>query len=295
MQSATNSSPELPLSSEGGWERVIRPRQGIASLDVKELWYYRELLVFLIWRNILIRYKQTAIGIAWAVAQPLLTMLVLTFVFKNLAGMESADAPYAIMTLAAILPWTLFANALTAGSNSVVAAGHMVRKIYFPRLFIPAADGLSGLLDFLLSLILLFLMMGIFLVLGENIAFRWHLLLLPVFTLVALLAALGVSFWFSALNVKYRDVKYVIPFITRMGIYISPVGFMSAVVPEQWRFAYSLNPMVGVIDGFRWAILGSNFEPYWPGFWASIGVVVVIFVGGLFFYRATEKTFADVI
>jgi lipopolysaccharide transport system permease protein len=284
------SFAETTADYSGSWTRVIRPRRGLVALDFGELWRYRELLVFLVWRNILIRYKQTVIGVAWALVQPVLTMVVFTVVFGNLARLPSGGAPYAVLTFAAIVPWQFFANGLSAGSNSVVAAGNMVRKVYFPRLFIPLADCLSGSLDFAISLTLLLGLMAWF-----EMPITPTLLLLPVFALVAILTALGASLWLSALNVKYRDVKYIVPFLVQAGLYVSPVGFMSTIVPEQWRFWYHLNPLVGVIDGFRWAILGPTFTPDWRGFALSMVIVATILSSGLLYFRKTESTFADVI
>jgi lipopolysaccharide transport system permease protein len=271
-------------------ERVLRPRHGFAAINFAELWRYRELFVILSWRDILIRYKQTYLGIAWAVLQPVLTTVVFTVVFGRFAKFPSNGAPYAIMTFAALLPWQFFSNALSESSNSLVASSNMISKIYFPRLIIPASAVLSGLADFSIALVILF---GLMLYYG--VGFHLYLLLLPLFLLVAFLAAFSAGVWLSALNVKYRDVKYIVPFFTRMGLYASPVGFLSTIVPERWRFWYSLNPMVGVIDGFRWCILGEKFEPYWPGIFASLGVIIVLLATGLFYFRSTEKTFADVI
>lgn len=272
------------------YERVIRRRSGLIGVGFGELWQYRELLFFLAWRDILVRYKQTVIGVAWALIQPVMTMIVFTVVFGNIGKFPSGDAPYAVMTFAAILPWQFFANAMSQSSNSVVGAANMVQKVYFPRLIIPVSATLSGALDFLISLCLLFVLM-----LGYQVPFRLHLLWLPLFAVCALLAALSVGFWLSALNVRYRDVKYIVPFIVSMGLYLSPVGFMSTVVPEPWRQWSNLNPMVGVIDGFRWAVLGPQFEPDWTGFAIGMGVVCVLLVTGLLYFRSTEKTFADVI
>lgn len=271
-------------------ETIIRPKKGIVGIDFHELWRYRELLFFLAWRDVLIRYKQAAIGILWAVIQPVVTMIVFTVIFGKLAKLPSNDVPYSIMTLAAILPWLFFSTALTQGSNSVVGAQAMVQKIYFPRLYIPMATMLAATVDFAISLVILFGMM-----LWFQVPFRVEFLLLPVFFGVAFLSALGLSLFFSALNVKYRDVRLAMPFVVRIGMYISPVGFMSSVIPDKWRFWYSLNPIVGVIDGFRWAILGDRFVPYWPGFWASIAVTALMFAVGIYFFRYTEKTFADII
>jgi len=289
-------SETAPLEAESHedasepWTHIIRPKRGLVPLDLAELWRYRELLVFFVWRNILIRYKQTAIGVAWALVQPVVTMVVFTVIFGQLANLPSNGAPYALLTAAAVLPWQFFSNGLTAGSNSVVAASNMVRKVYFPRLFIPLADCLSGSLDFMISLVLLTGLMWWY---GATLT--WTLLLLPLFTMVAALAAFGASLWLSALNVKYRDVKYIVPFLAQAGLYVSPVGFMSSVVPEQWRVWYHLNPMVGVIEGFRWAVLGPAFEPDWRGFGLSLSILAAVLVSGLYYFRRTERTFADVI
>jgi lipopolysaccharide transport system permease protein len=271
-------------------ERVIRRKRGLVAIDFKELWRYRELFWFLSWRDILVRYKQTVIGIAWAVLQPLLTMVVFTLVFGRLAKLPSHDAPYAVMTFAALLPWQFFANAMSQSSNSLVGSAHIISKVYFPRLIIPASATLSGVVDFLISLVVLLGLM-----IWYGVPLRIHLLLLPLFFIVGFLAAFAVGLWLSALNVKYRDVKYVTPFLVRMGLFVSPVGFMSSVVPQKWQSWYNLNPMVGVIDGFRWCILGPRFEPYWPGFWISLTIVILLLISGAYYFRYTEKTFADVI
>ena len=285
-----------PAESAAGSEpmRLLRPRTGLIGLNLAELWRYRELFLFLTWRDILVRYKQTALGISWALLQPFLTMVVFTVVFGRLARFPSNGSPYAVMTLAALLPWQFFANALSESSNSLVASSNMISKVYFPRLIIPASSVLSGLLDFLISLALLFGMM-----LWYRVPFRANLLLLPVFLMAAFLTAFAAGVWLSALNVKYRDVKYVVPFFTRIGLYVCPVGFMSSLVFDKFgsriHFLYSLNPMVGVIDGFRWCVLGAGFEPYWPGFAASLGAALLILGCGVVYFRTTEKRFADVI
>lgn len=271
-------------------EKVIRPKRGLVPVDFKELWNYRELLWFLTMRTVLVQYKQTALGILWAVIQPIFTMLVFTVIFGKVAKLPSEGVPYAIMTLAAILPWQFFAQALQRGSESVVGAQAMVEKVYFPRLFIPMSATLSAGVDFLISFLILAVMM-----VWYQVPVRFHLLLIPAFSLLAFTTALGVSLWFSALNVTFRDVKHAMPFVIRIGMYISPVGFMSSIIPEKWRFWYSLNPLVGIIDGFRWAILGDKFEPYWPGFWVSTTMVLMIFATGVYFFRYMEKKFADVI
>ena len=275
-------------------ERVIRPQHGLIAVNFGELWRYRELFGFLAWRDILIRYKQTYLGVAWAVLQPFLTTLVFVLVFEKLGKFDSKGAPYAVMTFAAMLPWQFFANALSESSNSIVASSNMISKIYFPRLIIPASAVLSGLVDFLIGLVILFVLMILF-----GVKFQLHLLLLPLFLFIAFAAAFSTGVWLSALNVKYRDVKYIVPFFTRMGLYVSPVGFLSTLILDKFGpkvfFAYSLNPMVGVIDGFRWCVLGGSFEPYWPGVGASLAVVAILAVTGVVYFRSTEKTFADVI
>jgi lipopolysaccharide transport system permease protein len=268
----------------------IRPSRGWVRLDVAELWRYRELLAFLAWRDILVLYRQTVIGVAWAILQPVATMVVFTVVFGHFARMSSNGMPYAVMTFAAILPWQLFSAAVSASSSSVVGAAGMITKVYFPRLIIPVSSTLTGVLDFAISCVVLLLLMA-----GYGMPFRPHLLLLPAFALLGFLAALGAGLWLCALNVRYRDVRYAVPFLLRLGLFVCPVGYLTTVVPEKWRLLYSLNPMVGVIDGFRWAVLGPGFEPFWPGFWASVAAVAIVLVSGAHFFRATERTFADVI
>jgi lipopolysaccharide transport system permease protein len=275
-------------------ERVIRPRHGLIAVNFAELWRYRELFGFLAWRDILIRYKQTYLGVAWAVLQPFLTTVVFVLVFQKLGNFDSKGAPYAVMTFAALLPWQFFANALSESSGSLVASSNMISKIYFPRLIIPASAVLSGLADFLIGAVILLAMM-----LFYGVKFLPQMLLLPVFLLIAFAAAFAAGVWLSALNVKYRDVKYIVPFFTRIGLYVSPVGFLSTLILEKFGpgvyFAYSLNPMVGVIEGFRWCILGDKFVPYWPGIGASVAMIALIAVTGIFYFRSTEKTFADLI
>ncbi|MBU6300859.1 MAG: ABC transporter permease [Verrucomicrobia bacterium] len=275
-------------------ERVIRPARGLVPIDFAELWRYRELFLFLSWRDILIRYKQTALGIAWAVLQPLLNTFVFVLVFDKLGNFDSKGAPYAVMALAGLIPWQFFANALGESSNSLVASSNMVTKIYFPRLIIPASAVLSGVVDLLVSLMILAVTM-----LWFGLPFRWSLLGLPLFLLIAFSAAFAAGVWLSALNVNYRDVKYVVPFFTRMGIYLSPVGYLSTLILDKFgpgvHFLYCLNPMVGVIDGFRWCILGDAFQPNLQGLAASGIATMLLLVTGMFYFRSTEKTFADVI
>ena len=256
----------------------------------KDLWRYRELFYFLAWRDILVRYKQTAIGIAWALIRPFLTMVVFTFVFGNLAKLPSEGAPYPILVFAAMLPWQFFSNALSECSNSLITNSNLISKVYFPRLIVPASAVIVSFVDFLISgMILLALMIW------YNFVPDWRILTLPLFILIAFVAAMGVGLWLAALNVEYRDFRYIVPFIVQFGLYVSPVGFSSNIVPERWRLLYSLNPMVGVIDGFRWAILGGESRLYWPGFALSVGLVGLLFTSGIWYFRKMERTFADVI
>lgn len=257
----------------------------------KDLWRYRELFYFLAWRDILVRYKQTVIGVAWALVRPLLTMLVFTVVFGKLAKLPAdAGAPYPIMVFAAMLPWQFFASAFTEAGNSLIASANMISKVYFPRLIIPTSAVIVSFVDFLISLAIL---VGLMLWYGYLPGIR-ILGMLP-FMLVAAVLSLGAGLWIAALNVRYRDFRYIVPFVVQMGLYISPVGFSSSIVPDQWRLLYSLNPMVGVIEGFRWAILGGSYQMYWPGFVLSLLIVALLFGSGIYYFRKTEKTFADVI
>lgn len=256
----------------------------------QDLWRYRELFYFLAWRDILVRYKQTAIGIAWALIRPFLTMVVFTVVFGKLANLPSGGAPYPILVFAAMLPWQFFANALSECSNSLIINSNLISKVYFPRLIVPISAVIVSFVDFMVSGIIL---LG--LIAWYNYVPDWRILTLPLFVAIAFAAAIGSGLWLAALNVEYRDFRYVVPFIVQFGLYISPVGFSSSVVPEQWRLLYSLNPMVGVIDGFRWAILGNNATIYWPGFALSLALVLFLLLSGIWYFRKTERTFADVI
>jgi len=256
----------------------------------RDLWRYRELFYFLAWRDILVRYKQTAIGIAWALIRPLLTMIVFTVVFGRIAKMPSNGVPYPILVLAAMLPWQFFSTALSEASSSLVGNANLISKVYFPRLIIPAGAVITSMVDFLISFGLL---------IGLMVWYRfipdWRVLTLPGLTIIAFLAALGPGLYLTALNVKYRDFRYVIPFVVQFGLFVSPVGFTSAVIPDRWRLLYSLNPMVGVIDGFRWAICPSAAGFNLPGFFLSMAVVTSMLWLGIWYFRKTEKTFADVI
>lgn len=256
----------------------------------KDLWRYRELFYFLAWRDILVRYKQTTIGIAWSVIRPFLTMIVFTLVFGKIAKLPSEGAPYPIMVYAALLPWQFFSNSMTEASNSLIDNSNLLAKVYFPRLVIPASSVIVSLVDFIISLVILALLM-----VWYGFVPSWKLMSMPLFLLLAFSASCGFSLWFSALNVKYRDFRYVIPFIVQFGLYISPVGFTSAIVPEKWRLFYSVNPMVGVIDGFRWAILGGEIRIYWPGFLLSMALTVIVLVTGVRYFRKTERILADII
>ena len=256
----------------------------------RDLWRYRELFYFLAWRDILVRYKQTVIGLAWALIRPLLTMIVFVFVFGKLAKLPSEGVPYPILVFAALLPWQFFSNAFTEAGNSLISNASMISKVYFPRLVVPASAVIVSFVDFLISGIIL-----VGLMVWYGFAPDWRIFTLPLFIFIAFAAAMGAGLWIAALNVKYRDFRYIIPFVVQFGLYVSPVGFSSNIVPEKWRLLYSINPMVGVIDGFRWAILGGNTQLYWPGFLLSLSLVLVILVTGIIYFRKTEKTFADVI
>ena len=256
----------------------------------RDLWRYRELFYFLAWRDILVRYKQTVIGLAWALIRPLLTMIVFVFVFGKLAKLPSEGVPYPILVFAALLPWQFFSNAFTEAGNSLISNASMISKVYFPRLVVPTSAVIVSFIDFLISGIIL-----VGLMVWYGFAPDWRIFTLPLFIIIAFAAAMGAGLWIAALNVKYRDFRYIIPFVVQFGLYISPVGFSSNIVPEKWRLLYSINPMVGVIDGFRWAILGGNTQLYWPGFLLSLSLVLVILITGIVYFRKTEKTFADVI
>lgn len=270
-------------------ELIIEPGQANTRYW-RDLWRYRELFYFLAWRDILVRYKQTVLGITWAIIQPFLTMLVLTVVFGRIAKLPSDGAPYPILVFAALLPWQFFSQALAAASNSLVGNANLISKLYFPRIIIPGSAVITSGADFLISAGFLVILMIWF-----GFAPSLRIFALPLFTLLALGAALGAGIWLSALNVRYRDFKYIVPFLLQIGLYISPVGYSSSRIPEQWRLLYSLNPLVGVIDGFRWAILGGQSSLYLPAMILSVLTVTILLVSGMRYFRATERTFADVI
>jgi lipopolysaccharide transport system permease protein len=256
----------------------------------QDLWRYRELFYFLAWRDILVRYKQTAIGIVWALIRPFLTMVVFTIVFGRLANLPSEGAPYPILVFSAMLPWQFFANSLSECSNSLISNANLLSKVYFPRLVVPTSAVVVSFVDFMISGIILLALMAWY-----NFVPSWRILTLPLFIAVAFAASMGAGLWLASLNVQYRDFRFIVPFIVQFGLYISPVGFSSTVVPLQWRFLYSLNPMVGVIDGFRWAILGGKSQLYLPGFILSMALVALLLASGIWYFRKMERMFADVI
>ena len=256
----------------------------------RDLWRYRELFYFLSLRDILVRYKQTTIGFAWALIRPFLIMIVFTIVFGKLAKLPSDNAPYPILVFAALLPWQFFAVAFSEAGNSLIANANMVSKVYFPRIIVPISAIIVSFVDFLISALIL---VGLMIWYGFLPDLR--ILTLPLFIFVAFAATLGSGLWMAALNVKYRDFRYVIPFVVQLGLYISPIGFSSGIVTEKWRLVYSLNPMVGVIDGFRWAILGGETQIYWPGFFLSLTLVSLLLVSGIYYFRKTERVLADFI
>jgi lipopolysaccharide transport system permease protein len=257
----------------------------------RDLWAYRELFAILAWRDLAVRYKQTVIGAAWAVIRPFLTMLIFTLVFGRLAHMPTVGAaPYPLMVFAGMLPWFLFSTILSDASASLVANANLIGKVYFPRLIVPAATIAVALVDFAISFVLMLAMMAWFRFMPD-----WRILFLPAFIVLAVLASLGPALWLTAMNVKYRDFRYIIPFVLQFGIYVSPVGFATKAVPDQWRLLYSLNPAVGVIDGFRWCLLGGQAHLYMPGFLLSLGVVAAFLWIGVTYFRHTERTFADLL
>ena len=270
-------------------ELIIEP--GRASRQYwRDLWRYRELFCFLAWRDILIRYKQTVVGIAWSLLRPLLTMVVFVFVFGKLARLPSSGVPYPILVFAALLPWQFFSNALSECGNSLVSNANLISKVYFPRLVVPASAVITSFVDFLISAVFLAVLMVLY-----QFPPTWRICALPFFVLLAFAATLGGGLWLAALTVRYRDFRFIIPFIVQFGFFISPVGYSSEVVPEPWRPFYALNPMVGVIDGFRWCIYGRNHELYGPALISSILMIGVCLWSGLVYFRRTERSFADVI
>jgi len=267
----------------------IEPTQGFASLRLSELWAYRELLYFLIWRDVKVRYKQTVLGVAWAVIQPVMTMIVFSVFFGKLAKLSSDGVPYPLFAFAALVPWTLFSNGLTQGTNSLVGSSNLIKKVYFPRLIIPAATVIAGVVDFLIAFGVLLILMILY-----GIAPTGNILWLPALLVLTVVTSLGITLWLSALNVQYRDVKYVIPFLTQIWMFATPIAYSSSLLSEPWRSVYGLNPMVGVVEGFRWALLGTNTS---PGLMilASATASILLLVSGAYYFRRMEKTFADVV
>lgn len=278
----SESQPAVPVIR-------IEPSKGWVSLGLKELWEYRELLYFLVWRDIKVRYKQTLLGAAWAIIQPFFTMVVFSLFFGKLAKIPSDGVPYPIFAYAALVPWTFFANGLNQSSNSLVGSAQLITKVYFPRLAVPIATVFSGIVDFALAFSVLLGMMFYY-----NLTPTVNALWLPLFLLLALAAALGVGLWLSAMNVKFRDVRYVVPFVTQFWMFSTPIAYPSSLLSEPWRTIYGLNPMVGVVEGFRWALLGTNTSPG-PIILASSLTTLAILIGGAYYFRRMEKTFADIV
>jgi len=268
----------------------IRPSRGWIALQLRELWFYRELIYFLIWRDVKVRYKQTALGAAWAIIQPFFTMIVFTLFFGTLGGFnKTVPINYSIYTYAALVPWTFFANGLSQASNSLVGNANLIKKVYFPRLVVPIAAVLSGIVDFVLAFVVLIGMM-----LYYNVPLTANVLWLPFFLVLALVTSLGVGLWLSALNVEFRDVRYVVPFLIQIWQFASPIAYPSTIVPEKWRLLYGINPIAGVVEGFRWALLGTGSAPGMIVL-ASTLAALAILVSGAFYFRRMEKTFADVV
>jgi len=279
MGSTTSSIPSSQIEPATRWP----------SIDLRELWQYRELLYFLTWRDIKVRYKQTVLGAAWAVIQPLFIMMIFSLFFGRLAGVPSEGLPYPVFTFCALLPWQLFAHALTESSNSLVGSQNLITKVYFPRLVVPISAVLGGLADFAIAFVILLGMLFLY-----GIVPGWQIVALPGLVLLAVMTALGVGLWLSALNVQYRDVRYTINFLVQFWLFATPVAYPSSIVPVKWRALYGLNPMVGVVDGFRWALTG---RPEFPGVVLLVSVIVVsvLLVSGLYYFRRLEQQFADIV
>ena len=272
-------------------QQVIVISNGMTSKGYwQDFWRHREMLLFLAWRDILVRYKQTLVGASWVIIRPLLTMLVFTLVFGRIAKLPSNDVPYPLLVFSGMLPWFFFSSALTECSNSLVGNSNLLSKVYFPRLIVPTSTLLVCVVDYLISCVLLLAM----LIWYEHWP-DWRILLLPIFSLFAAIIAFGLGLWAAALNVRYRDFRHLIPFALQLGIYVSPVGYATTLIPEKWRFLYSLNPLVGVIDGFRWSLLGQESHIYWPSLLISVVGSVLVLVTGLRYFRKSEAGFADVI
>jgi len=286
---ATTSPSNLSTSKNEPQVVLIKPSKAWVSLNLRSLWEYRELLYFLTWRDIKVRYKQTVLGAAWAILQPFLTMLIFSVFFGRLVKVPSDGIPYPLFAFTALVPWTFFANGLNQSSNSLISSANLLKKVYFPRLAIPIATVLAGVVDLILAFVVLLLLMAYYRV-TPTINIVWT----PLFLALAFVTALGVGLWMSALNVKYRDVRYVVPFLVQIWLFTTPVAYPSSLLHEPWRTIYGLNPMVGVVEGFRWALLGANTAPG-PMVFASAVAAVVILVTGAFYFRHMEKIFADVV
>jgi lipopolysaccharide transport system permease protein len=286
----TNQVPIAPNISSTKPVLVIEAGRSEAHYW-RDLWRFRELFFFLAWRDILVRYKQTVIGIAWALIRPFVTMVVFTVVFSKLAKLPApSTVPYALLVFAAMLPWQFFSTAMSEASNSLIGNANLISKIYFPRLIVPAGSVITSFVDFLITLALMGALMAWY-----HFAPDWRILTLPLFIALAFGASFGIGLWLCALNVKYRDFRYIVPFIVQFGLYVSPVGFSSSIIPEKWRLLYAFNPMVGVIDGFRWALLRGETPFQWPSLALSMVLVVALLASGIWYFRKTERQFADVI
>lgn len=279
----------LNLSLDSQFEIAIRPARGWVSLNLRELWRYRELLYFLTWRDIKVRYKQTILGAAWAIIQPFFTMVVFSLFFGRLARIPSDDIPYPIFSYAALVPWTFFAGGLSKASSSLVGGAHLIKKVYFPRLIMPISGVVSGVLDFVLAFTVLLAMMFYF-----DIVPTWNVVWLPLLLLLVLTTALGAGLWLAAMNVQFRDVQYAVPFLVQAWMYATPVVYPSSLLDEPWRTLYGINPMVGVIEGFRWALLGTDTVPG-PLILVSVFVAIALLISGAYYFRRMEKMFADVV
>jgi len=286
---AVLSPPDPETDRSERWFR-IQPTMGWIGLKLGELWEYKELLYFLVWRDVRVRYKQTALGAAWAVMQPLFTMLIFSVFFGRLAKVPSDGVPYPIFSLAALVPWTFFVHGLTQGSDSLVGSANLIRKVYFPRLMIPLATVIAGLVDFSVAFVMLLVMMFFY---GIHPSFYHAIFVVPML-LLALITSLGVGFWLSSLNVRFRDVKYTLPFLTQFWFYATPIAYPGSLLKEPWRTIYGLNPMAGVVEGFRWALLGTKTAPG-PMVLVSSIVSIAVLIGGAFYFRRMEKTFADMV
>lgn len=268
---------------------VIKPSVGWPSIDLKEIWAYRELLGILAWRDVSVRYKQSVVGIGWAIIQPVMTMIIFTIIFGKFAKLPSEGIPYPVFTYCALLPWSYFARSLGDSSDSLVGSAHLITKIHFPRIILPVSKVFAGLIDLSIAFIILVGMMVWYRILPTA-----GILLLPVFIVIAMLASLGVGLWLTALNVLYRDVKFVVPFLIQFWMYASPVAYSTSIIPDQWKWVYGLNPMVGVVEGFRWALLGKT-APLISMFFIPVLIIFVVLISGIYFFKKMEKTFADII